>query len=163
MYQGVEGLLYKDTPQVNGSIAHASIDAGSIKQKNVISGIGVYSSRFGMFWKIDKYFTDTKRLVECKRKITTIHIGYVFQLYAQYFGMIEDGYEVDSLWLYSIQDNKKYSVDLPGDDPEVFAAFQATLEEMRRFKLEDFEQGNTQKCRNCIYSNACRWGDDYDG
>lgn len=45
-------------------------------------------------------------LVERKKHVSRIYDGYVFQLYGQYYSMIDMGYAVDSLRIHSIDDNK---------------------------------------------------------
>ena len=76
-------------------------------------------------------------------------------MYAQYFAMIESGYKVDKLTLYSKIDNKKYKVKLPVDDKDMFFKFKQTINELKNFKLSNFKPTNSDKCNNCIYINAC--------
>lgn len=158
MYEGVEGLLFKDVPQVAGSHAHKEIDLGILYSKDVISSLFVYSQKYDVCGKIDKYFVKEKRLVECKKHINKVYDGYIYQLYCQYFGMIEAGFEVKELYCYSIDDNKKYKVALPLEDSEMLYAFEETLRSIHTFSLERFSQNNIEKCKNCIYSNICAWG-----
>lgn len=155
MYEGVEELLYKAAPQLNGTQAHRNIDSGTNYSENVISGMFVYSEEFNIVGKIDKYFLKEQRLVECKRKIEHVYDGYIYQLYAQYFGMIEAGHTVAEISLYDITSHKKYPISLPQQDFVMFEKFKNTLAEMRLFDIADFVQTNVVKCQNCIYSNIC--------
>ena len=59
------------------------------------------------------YLMLTKTLIERKKKITTIYDGYVFQLYAQYYCLIEMGYLVEKIQFYSFDSNKTYPIKLP--------------------------------------------------
>lgn len=158
MYDGIEGLLYKAAPQINGTSAHRRVDEGTTFSGKVISGIAVYSSKYDIEGKIDRYFVDKHYLVEYKNRIETIYDGYVFQLYAQYFGMLEAGYEVKKLFLHSLQNNKRYEIPLPENNQEMLIKFEKTLSDMREFSLDSFSQENRTKCENCIYANICKWG-----
>ena len=80
----------------------------------------------------------TSTLTERKNKISTIYDGYVFQLYAQYFCMIEQGFTVKYLKLYSYSDNKSYSIKLPEDDFEMFRKFNNLISNIANFDLINF-------------------------
>ena len=97
-------------------------------------------------------------LTERKRQIKTIYDGYVFQIYAQYFALAEMGYEVRKLHLYSMIDNKKYSVKLPEEDADMLYKFEKTIDDIRKFDMESFVLNNIEKCRKCIYEPACDRG-----
>ena len=90
-----------------------------------------------------------------KKHIKEIYDGYIFQLYAQYYCMKEMGYEISKLELRSVDDNKKYNVKLPEEDLEMNTKFENTINEIRKFDLEGYQQTNTLKCGNCIYEDAC--------
>lgn len=94
-------------------------------------------------------------LTERKKHIVRIYDGYIFQLYAQYFALTEDGYNVKSISLYSYDDNKRYPVDLPQNNPEMLNKFKKLIEEMNEFNPETFIQTNPEKCERCIYSPLC--------
>lgn len=53
-----------------------------------------------------------------------IYDGYVFQLYGQYYSMVEMGYTVDFLKIHSIDDNKNYNIALPENDLEMKQKFE---------------------------------------
>ena len=124
----------------------------------MISGIGVYSEKYGIVGKIDIYDGDAKCLIERKRTIKKIYDGYIYQLYAQYLSMREMGYDVKELALYSMTDNKKYNIPLPEDNPHMFNNFLEVIKDFRNFSLEGFVQKNPEKCMNCIYEAACDRG-----
>lgn len=52
----------------------------------------------------------------------------MMQLYAQYFSMIEMGYEVKKLKFYSMEDNKMYPIKLPYDDFDMYSKLDYTQE-----------------------------------
>lgn len=160
LYDGIENLLYTGHAQLRGKSAHKNIEENTWTQSDVICAQKVYSDRYGLIGKIDKYYPKTKHLVESKRQIKQIYDGYIFQLYAQYFAMTESGFEVSSLFLYSIVDHKKYPILLPEQNPDMLSKFEDLIDEIRAFDLSDFRPSNVEKCRNCIYSPACKWGCD---
>lgn len=159
LYGNRDPFIYQNSDQINGKKAHENIDSGGYSsRKGVMSGIGVYSDRYGIIGKIDIYDSNRQQLIERKRSIKTIYDGYVFQLYAQCFCMIEMGYTVKKLFLYSLVDNKKYAVPLPEDNPEMLMKFLDLIQRMKGFTLEFFEQTNPEKCARCIYEPACDRG-----
>lgn len=157
MYDGVEGLLYKESPQLLGTKAHRHIDNGTDYSKDIVSGIAVYSEQFGLIGKIDRYRISTRTLTECKRSIPQLYDGYVFQLYAQYFGILEAGFSIDRICLYDIKHNRTHPVALPEDNPRMMDEFIRTLDAMRNFDLSTFSPHNASKCRSCIYADICTW------
>ena len=162
LYEDVMDLLYTGEKQLKGKAAHKKIDENNWTQSKVLCSIPVYSTKYNLMGKIDKYYPDTKELMETKRTIKTIYDGYIFQLYAQYFAMKESGFEVCKLALYSKTDNKKYKINLPEDDHAMLDKFEQNLCELRGFDFAFFEPTNVEKCMNCIYSNACPWGENFD-
>lgn len=159
LYGDRSTMTYYNSSQLNGTKAHESIDKGNYSTKqSIITSIDVYCEKYNLIGKIDIYDGDKKMLIERKRHINTIYDGYVFQLYAQYFAMIEMGYRVDYLYFYSMDDNKKYSINLPYDDKYMFDKFEKTISEIKNFSLEDFKQENIEKCKKCVYEPACDRG-----
>ena len=159
MYDGVENLLFTGEKQITGKALHKKIDDNTWTQSDVICSQSFESRKYGLYGKIDKYYPKKKTLVESKAKIVTIYDGYVFQLYAQYFAMKESGIGVENLELYSIKDNMKYPVLLPEEDKAMFSKFEKLIDALHNFTIEGFKQENLEKCKNCIYANACAWGD----
>lgn len=159
LYGSADTMTYQSSSQINGTSAHEAVDNGTYSgSKNVITSMEVYSEKYNLVGKIDIYNADTKVLTERKRHIKTIYDGYIFQIYAQYFAMIEMGYEVKKLRLYSMVDNKMYSVNLPKDDEVMFSKFENTIENIRNFSMDNFNQDNVEKCKKCIYEPACDRG-----
>ena len=159
LYEGVDVMSYTGKAQMYGLKQHERIDDNNYMYAKALSAINVCSLEYGLVGKIDKYFTEECRLVESKAKIKTVYDGYVFQLYAQYFCLAEMGFEVKSLALYSISDNKSFEVELPENNPKMMQKFLKLIASIRNFKLEDFSCSNKEKCTNCIYANMCFWGD----
>lgn len=65
------------------------------------------------------------------------------------------GYTVNKLQLYSMDDNKKYAIDLPNENIEMLDKFKNILFEINNFDFENFTQINSLKCQNCIYEPYC--------
>ena len=77
-----------------------------------------------------------------------------YQLYAQYSCLIEMGYEVEKLKLYSLDDNKVYEIPLPNE--EEIQTFEVFLEEYKRFDPRNSGfKPQLDKCQNCIYAELC--------
>lgn len=156
LYRDMDVMAYENTDQINGTNAHRSVDEGHYStQKDILTGLEVYSEKYNLIGKIDMYNVKTKTLRERKKKIKQIYDGYIFQLYAQYFALNEMGYEVKRMELYSKDDNKIYLILLPEQDSEMYAKFKQLLIDMNGFNADDFIQTNSLKCKNCIYEPAC--------
>ncbi len=93
-------------------------------------------------------------LTERKNKINILYEGYYLQIYAQYFCLIERGYEVNKIRFYSVSDNKIYNVNLPGEVEK--NRLKEVIRQMRSFDLsnKNFIQ-NPNKCKMCIYKELC--------
>jgi CRISPR-associated protein Cas4 len=104
--------------------------------------------------KIDIYDRDKHALIERKTRIKKIYDGYKYQLYAQYFGLTEMGYQVDRLGFHSMEDNKNYDLDLPHG--QELKKFEDLLTKIRNYDiLRDNYLAKPEKCQNCIYKNLC--------
>lgn len=159
LYGNRNTISYQTAAQINGSSAHEAIDNGTYStRKNIITSIDVYCETYNLVGKIDIYDSNRKMLIERKRQIRKIYDGYIFQLFAQYFAMKEMGYEVKRLQFYSMTDNKTYPVKLPQEDLDMFEKFEDVIQRIKTFKMEDFQQQNIEKCKNCIYESACDRG-----
>ena len=95
----------------------------------------VYSDKYRLYGKIDIYDADKKILTERKKHVTRIYDGYVFQLYAQYYAMLEMGYEIKGLEIRSLDDNRRYIVKLPDEDKLMKNKFECLVNTMRTFDL----------------------------
>lgn len=151
LYENFTELMYHEKPQINGKHAHRTIDFQTYSSsKRYLQGLPVYSEKYNLVGKIDIYDTETKTLIERKRKVKNIYDGYKYQLYAQYFGMIERGFEVDALIIHSLVDNKRYPIQLP--DAKEIKTFELVLKSIREYDLSKIEEEISQeKLDNCIY------------
>ncbi|MDD6919810.1 MAG: type V CRISPR-associated protein Cas4 [Eubacteriales bacterium] len=159
MYGNREQLTFQKEAQLNGKKAHETIDKYSYYDKrNIITGIDIYSERYGLVGKIDIYDSVNKILIERKKKVVEIYDGYILQLYAQYFSMQELGYTVESMYIHSLDDNKRYYIKKPLEDLEMFRLFEDVIVELKTTDISNYVQTNVKKCENCIYSDACDRG-----
>ncbi len=154
VYEDFDKWHYNGENQIAGNIAHKNIDNRQYStKKNVVQGIEIFSDKYGLIGKVDIYDFAKKELIERKRKIKKIYDGYLFQLYAQKVCLEEMGYEVKKATLYSLVDNKKYSVVF---NCEVIKKFNNSLKNIRRFNLLTSKKKlNNKKCQQCIYGELC--------
>ena len=149
-------LMTQDQAQINGTFAHSAIDNHRYStRKAVLQGVPFYSEQYDVQGSIDLFDVERGLLTERKRTVHKVYEGFIFQLYAQYYGLTESGYQVKRLQLYSMTDNKTYPVSLPDDDPEMKAKFENTIDRIKNYTLDEFVQENSLKCRNCIYETLC--------
>lgn len=87
--------------------------------------------------------------------IHKVYDGFVFQVYAQFVCLSEMGYKVNTLNLYSMDDNKNYPVQLPSDNPDMWEKFCRVIKDIRSFDMNTFIQSNEEKCKGCIYEPIC--------
>lgn len=152
----MDQISYQCTDQINGRNAHSKIDGRLYNTKNtILQGQSVLSNKFGLIGKIDVFDTKMGIITERKKKITHIYDGYVFQVYAQYFSLIEMGYSVNRIRLYSFDDNKMYEIKLPPDDPDMLNKFICVINDIKSFNFNLFIQNNKKKCEKCIYEPMC--------
>ena len=147
--------LYHAAPQTHGRIAHQSVDNKTSRQrssKDLIS-LPVYSTKFNLMGKIDLYRSDEKLLIERKYQLKQIFQGQIYQLWAQYFCLLEMGYEVQRIAFYETSTNKIIPVNLPTlEDTHHFTQF---IERFRSFDPSAPLSINPNKCKHCIYCNLC--------
>lgn len=155
-YLKFDDSTYKSTFQINGSHSHSAVDENRYStKKNIMQATPIYCDRYKIMGKIDTFYIDEGKLVERKKKVLTIYDGYVFQVYAQYFALIEMGYKVNKIEIYSIDDHKHYNIKLPSEDEIMFKKFEKTLSNIYDFDYLNFHQENEKKCENCIYEPLC--------
>ncbi|MFB2578378.1 type V CRISPR-associated protein Cas4 [Acinetobacter sp. c2-A9] len=158
-YQTLDDEQFHDVAQTKGKQSHYTVDNASYStKKDHITGMMVYSERFGLVGKIDQYFMAEKRLVERKRTIRKIYDGYKLQVYAQYFCLIEMGFAVDYIGFYSMTDNKNYALPLPSNEENdpINQWFVGNLNKIRNYKPDyGVVYINENKCRACIYASLC--------
>lgn len=155
VYMESDDVMYKASPQVCGSIAHLPIDCKNASTRKLdIMSLPIYSDKLGISGKIDIFKQDKGLLIERKNHLTRIFRGQIYQLWAQYFCMVEMGYDVKELAFYDISANKTIPVELPDE---------TGLNELKDFidKFKHFNPANEiitinkNKCIHCIYYNLC--------
>ena len=163
IYRGsVSDDLYHQAPQRIGLVHHEAVDENRYStRKSVITGMTVYSEKYRLQGRIDIFDTASGLLTERKYSITAVYPGFRYQLYAQYFALLEAGFEVRQMRLYSTKDNKIYPVDLPSE--EDIREFEKVIDEMRSFSLDACFVPNPNKCAHCIYAALCDAGTENQG
>lgn len=155
LYRPYEDRTYKQRPQIIGTLNHANLDQNKYSTaKKYLQGLPVFSPKYQLCGKIDLYDCETKTLIERKTKIKRVYRGYKYQLWAQYFCLTEQQYQVHKLVLRSLTDNKNYPLALPTATD--IAEFESFLQAVRNFdpRAQNFTQ-NPRKCQNCIYAELC--------
>lgn len=157
LYEDYDSLTYNQKSQIAGIATHRSIENQTYsKRSDILVDYNIYVEKYKLYGKIDIFNVKTGILTERKRKIKNIYDGYVLQVYAHYFGLMELGYNVKIIQLYDYTANKNYSISLPEDNPKMFHKFEQLIEDINNFEMvnQEFET-NSEKCKNCIYSNLC--------
>lgn len=156
LYGTLDKTTYQTTYQVKGTNAHESIDTQVYSDKrSILQGINIYSEEFGIMGKIDTFDVENGILTERKNKVVKIYDGYIFQVYAQYYALIEMGYKVNKIKIYSISDNKNHEIKLPYENQEMDKKFRQLVIDMHNFDMKKFVQTNEEKCKKCIYEPSC--------
>lgn len=156
LYADLEKTAYQSSLQTNGTHIHKTVDMGTYgTSKSVLQAIDVYCAQYDLYGKIDVFDVEKGILTERKKRVKTIYDGYVFQLFAQCFALREMGYNVNELRIYSYDDNKMYNIELPESNEIMFERFINTINEIKEFNLENYQQTNPLKCQNCIYEPYC--------
>ena len=151
VYMDTDDFFYKATPQIAGSIAHIRTEQETFSKKNKdIVSLNVYSDELGLVGEIDVYKRCEKQLIERKNKLRVIYKGYLYQLWAQYFCMIEMGYEINSIAFHEISTNKIIPVNLPTEKEK--KELKEFIRKYINYKPEgDIISINLNKCLHCIY------------
>ncbi len=156
LYSKSDERLYHTIDQSEGKAAHATVDSKTYTSaKKVLQTIEIYSQTYALGGKIDTFDQSSGVLTERKKRIKRIFDGYIYQLYAQYYCLVEMGYEVKSIRLYSMDDNKVYPIVLPKDDFKREQGFKMLLQQIRTFDLGAPFLVNPNKCFRCIYRYLC--------
>ena len=96
--------LYSAKPQQVGKTFHSDIDNYELHEMpETIKGAYVISNMLGIYGKIDTYYIKDNKLVESKYEIKTIFKGYYYQIWCQYYALVEMRYQVKELFFYSIK------------------------------------------------------------
>lgn len=133
---------------------HESVDnKTSSNRKEDILALSVMSEQLGVMGKIDVYKQKEKKLIERKYQLKQIYQGQIYQLWAQYFCMLEMGYEINNISFYEISTNKTIPVNLPTNkDRKELITF---IKNFRKYNPSEPISININKCSHCIYSNLC--------
>ena len=156
LLEDADRMMSQSRYQINGTHAHKAIEDGRYtSRKDVLQGIEVYCEKYDLVGKIDLFDVKKGLLTERKKKISHLYDGQIFQVYGQYFALKEMGYEVRTIRVYSMDDNKNYDITVPEDDPDMMSRFEDTIRDMHIFNPEDYVQSNPCKSSNCIYEPMC--------
>jgi CRISPR-associated protein Cas4 len=151
---GTDEGLYHAKPQTRGKIAHETVDNKTASnRKDDLLSLPVYSEQYKLMGKVDVYRKKEKFLIERKYQLKQIFQGQIYQLWAQYFCLLEMGYEVERMAFYETLTNKTIPVALPNDEETIH--FSEFIERYHRFNPADNIYINPNKCRHCIYCNLC--------
>lgn len=154
VYMDMDEGLYHAKPQTRGRIAHETIDCKTASnRRDDLLSLPVYSSRYKLMGKIDIYRKKEKLLIERKYQLKQIFQGQIYQLWAQYFCMLEMGYDVERIAFYEISINKMIPIPIP--DERDTAQFSVFIKSFHRFNPADPIYINSNKCKHCIYCNLC--------
>lgn len=156
VYGSFNSKTFHSKAQTNGKIKHENIDKGIYSSStNFLQGIEVYSEKYGLTGKIDIYDHKKSELIERKARVKQIFDGYKYQLYAQYFCMLEMGHNIKKLFVHSLEDNKRYPIPLP--DHSETEKFEKLIFEVRNYDIQKHLNwfAPESKCAQCIYKNLC--------
>lgn len=150
MFEGFSEQTFHATPQVAGKLNHQAVDEKTYSSaKRYLVGMDVYSTTYNVSGKIDMYDIQTKTLIERKTKIRELYDGYRYQLYAQYFCLLDMGYEVTNMTIRSLSDNKSYPIPLPSLQEK--NEFESILNQIRSFDPKSLFVHSCPKCEKSIY------------
>jgi len=162
LYDNYEKKLYQEEAQIEWSLVHETIDNRTYStSKYILQWISVFSERYKIAGKIDIFDIRTWELIERKNQIfldedkkAKIYLWQKYQLWWQMFCLEEMWYDIKSLSIYSVKDNKKYKIYKP--NTKEIIDFENILQKYEKFDLlqKNFKQ-NTQKCLKCIYRELC--------
>jgi CRISPR-associated protein Cas4 len=151
---GGDEELVQATPQTRGKAAHITIDEKKYSsRKDEITGLSVFSDELGIIGKIDLYKGNEQILIERKYQLNNIYQGQIYQLWAQYFCMIEMGYKIKNLAFYAISTNTTTPVTVPTQYNKI-----ELMDFIKRFKEYNPSMSitiNRNKCAHCIYCSLC--------
>ena len=154
IYNNYEEVTFYGSKVYGGKLAHKSIDNSNYSsKKNILQNLPVYSQKYNLVGKADIVDLDKLILIERKTKIKKVYKGHLYQLYAIYFCLLERGVKVNSLVIRSLQDNKIFKFKVPNKKDEI--EFEAFVNEVKNFNLNNFVQPSIEKCNMCIYKTLC--------
>ena len=90
VYMDTDEGLYHAIPQTRGKIAHQSIDTKKASnRKDDLQSFPVFSEKYRLMGKVDMFKKKEKLLIERKYQLKQIFQGQIYQLWAQYFCLLE--------------------------------------------------------------------------
>lgn len=153
VYMETDEIVYHALPQVAGRNAHENIDHKKLQNQYIIETLPVISHELGVYGKIDILKTNEHQLIERKLNLKQIFQGQIYQLWAQYYCLIEMGFIVSSMAFYEISTKKLTPINIPSSgDKKQLMSF---IIKYRNFNPRHFMMQNANKCRHCIYANIC--------
>ncbi len=154
VYMDADEDMYHAKPQTRGRNAHERVDNKQTSTKyDVIESLPVLSHDLGVYGKIDVYNQSNKCLIERKYALKNIYRGQYYQLWAQYYCMIEMGYFVNSIAFCEISTHKTIHVPIPTEKQKSELAM--FIESYRSYDPKAPIMINENKCAHCIYCNLC--------
>lgn len=154
VYVDTDKDVYHAKPQTRGKNAHEKVDIKNVSKNNdMIEALPIISHELEIYGKIDVYNVKAKSLIERKYALKNIYRGQYYQLWAQYFCMIEMGYDVDIVSFYEISTRKTITIEKPtNEDKEELKNF---IRSYRNYDLRTSITINPNKCSHCIYCSLC--------
>lgn len=154
VYMDADEGMYHAKPQTRGRNVHERVDEKKTSTSGkIIESLPVLCHELGVYGKIDVYNQANKILIERKYELKKIFRGQYYQLWAQYFCMIEMGYKVESIAFYEISTRKTINVPLPGEKEKT--ELTQFIKAYRDYNPEAPISINPNKCIHCIYCNLC--------
>ena len=154
VYMDTDEDMYHAKPQIRGRNVHEKVDAKETSTRSeIIESLPVICHELGVYGKIDVYNRANKSLIERKYALKRIYRGHYYQLWAQYYCMIEMGYEVESIAFYEISTHKTTKLPLPGNQEKT--ELKRFINEFRGYNPKFPISVNPNKCSHCIYCNLC--------
>lgn len=154
IYMGTDEGLYHATPQTQGKIAHESIDSKKAStRKDDFLSLPVCSNQLGIMGRIDLYRGAEQHLIERKYRLKQIFRGQLYQLWGEYFCMVEMGYPIQKLSFYEISSNTVIPQPIPGEKER--AELQEFIVLFKSFDPAIPIVTNSNKCQHCIYCPLC--------
>lgn len=162
LYESYNSNLFHKKTQIEWKIIHETIDNKKYSsRKDILQGLEVYNDFYKIAGKIDIFNIKTWELIERKTQIfkdenwkEKIYRWQKYQIWWQMFCLEEMWYEIKTLWIYSVKDNKKYRIFKTSKKEIIW--FENVLEKYKKFDLfQKYWKQNIKKCKECIYNELC--------
>ena len=154
VYMDADEDMYHAKPQTRGRNFHEKVDAKKTSTRGeIIESLSIISHELGVYGKIDVYNQVNKTLIERKYELKRLYRGQYYQLWAQYYCMLEMGYVVENIAFYEVSTHKTINVPLPGEQEK--AELIRFINAYRNYNPKAPLSINPNKCSHCIYCNLC--------